>query len=85
MSFFKSWSVYAQLLSCVQLVETVWTVARQAPLSMGFSRQEYWCELPFAPPGDLPDPGIKPTSPELAGGFFTTEPRGKPFNPWTPG
>ena len=54
---------------------TLWTVARQAPLSMGFSRQEYWSGLPFPPPGDLPDPGIKPESlmsPALAGGFFTS-------------
>jgi len=54
---------------------TPWTVALQAPLSTEFSRQEYWSELPFSPPGDLPDPGIKfvsPVSPELAGGFFTT-------------
>ena len=56
----------------------LWTVARQAPLSMGFSRQEYWCEFPFPSPGDLPDPGIKPMSPELAGELFTTEPSGKP-------
>ena len=42
---------------------TLWTVARQAPLSMGFSRQEYWNGLPRPPPGDLPDPGIEPTSP----------------------
>ena len=49
--------------------------SRQAPLSMGFSRQEYWSGLPCPPPGDLPDPGIKPVSlrsPALAGGFFTT-------------
>ena len=52
---------------------TVWTVARQAPLSMRFSRQESWSELPFPPPGNLPDPGIKPASPALAGGFFTAE------------
>ena len=54
---------------------TPWTVARQAPLSMGFSRQEYWSELPWAPPGDLPNPGIEPMSlmsPAMAGGFFTT-------------
>ena len=44
---------------------TPWTVARQAPLSMGFSRQEYWSELPFPSQGDLPDPGIKPASPAL--------------------
>ena len=53
---------------------TPWTVAGQAPLSMGFSRQEYWSGLPFPSPGDLPDPGIDPVSPVLAGGFFTTEP-----------
>ena len=50
----------------------------QASLSMGFSRQEYWSGLPFPPPGDLPDPGIKPVSPALAGGFLTTEPLGDP-------
>ena len=50
----------AQLLSHVQLFMTPWTVAHQAPLSMGFSRQEYWSGLPFPSPGDLPDPGIKP-------------------------
>ena len=44
---------------------TPWTVSRQAPLSMEFSRQEYWCGLPFPPPGDLPNPGIKPGSPAL--------------------
>ena len=54
--------------------ETPWTVACQAPLSMGFPRQEYWSGLPFPSPGDVPDPGIKPTSPALAGRFFTTEP-----------
>ena len=54
------------------------TIACQAPLSMGFSRQEYWSGLPFPSPGDLPDPGIKPTSPALAGGFFIVEPPGKP-------
>ena len=58
-----------------QSCATLWTVARQAPLSMGFSRQEYWTGLQFPPPGDLPDPRIEPTSlasPALAGGFFTT-------------
>ena len=50
---------------------TAWTVAHQAPLSKGFPRQEYWSGLPFPAPGDLPDPGIKPESPALAGGFFT--------------
>ena len=55
------------MLGCfnrVRLFETLWTVARQAPLSMGFSRQGCWSTLPFPPPGDLPDPGIKPVSPE---------------------
>ena len=64
-----------------QLFATPWTVAYQAPLSMEFSRQEYWIGLPFPPPGDLPDPEIEPTSlasPALAGGFFTTAPPGKP-------
>ena len=56
---------------------TPWTVA---PLSMEFSRQEYWSWLSFSTPGDLPDPGIKPASPALTGGFFTTYPRGKPFS-----
>ena len=61
--------------SCVRLCATPWTAACQAPLSMGFSRQGYWSGMPFPPPGDLPDPGIKPVSlrsPVLAGGFFTT-------------
>ena len=53
-----------------------WTVARQAPLSMKFSRQECWNWLPFASPEDVPDPGIEPVSPALAGRFFTTEPPG---------
>ena len=52
-------------LSRVRLFATSWTVAHQAPLSMGFSRQEYWSGLLCPPPGDLPDPGIKTTSPEL--------------------
>ena len=54
---------------------TLWTVAHEVPLSMGFSKQEYWCGLTCPLPGDLPDPGIEPTplrSPELAGRFFTT-------------
>ena len=56
-----------------------WTVARQAPLSMEFSRQEYWSVLPFPSPGNLPDPEIEPISPALAARFFTTEPPGKPI------
>ena len=61
--------------SCVQLCATPWTIAHQAPLSTGFSRQEYWSGLPFPPPGDLLDSGIELAplmSPALAGGFFTT-------------
>ena len=61
--------------SHVWLFVTPWTAAHQALLSMGFSRQEYWSGLPCPPPGDLPNPGMKPaslTSPALAGGFFTT-------------
>ena len=55
-----------------------WAVSRQAPLSLGFPRQEYWSELPFPSPGDLSDPGIESMFPALADGFFTTEPAGKP-------
>ena len=55
------------------------TVAHQAPLFMEFSREEYWSGLPFSPPGDFTDPGIEPTSPSLAGEFFTTAPPGKPY------
>ena len=51
-------------LSCVRLFVTPWTIAYQAPLSMGFSRQEYWSGLPFSSPGDLPNPGIESPSPE---------------------
>ena len=61
--------------SCVLLFETPWAVALQAPLSMGFSCQEYWSRFSFLSPGDLPNPGIEPMShksPALAGGFFTT-------------
>ena len=59
------------VLSRVLLFATPWTVARQAPLSMGFSRQEYWSGLPCPLPGDFPDPGIKPTSRALVDGLFT--------------
>ena len=72
-------------LSRVQLSATPWTVAYQAPLSMGFSRQEYWSEkkkeywtgLPFPSPGDLPNPGIEPESPALQADALTSEPPGK--------
>ena len=66
-------------LSRVQLFATLWTVAHQAPPSMGFSRQEYWSGLPFPSPGDLPHPGIKPRSPALQADALTSEPPGKPW------
>ena len=69
-----------RVFSRVLLFVTPCTLARQAPLPMKFSRQEYWSSLPFPPPGDLPNSGIKPTSPVSpgwSGGFFTTEPLGK--------
>ena len=64
-------------LSRVRLFETPWTVAYQAPLSMGFSRQEYWSGLPFPSPGYLPDAGIKPGSPTLQADTLLFEPPGK--------
>ena len=67
--------VCAKSLQLCPTFVTPWIVARQAPLSIGFSGQEYWSGLPFPLPGDLPNPGIEPrslTSPALAGGFFTT-------------
>ena len=63
---------------CVQLCATPWTAALQAPLSTGFSKQEYWSGLSFPPLQDLPNPGVEPASPALAGRFFTTEPPGEP-------
>ena len=64
-------------LRCVRLFATPWTVARQAPLSMGFSRQEYWSGLLFPSPGDLPNPGIKPWSLALQANALSSEPPGK--------
>ena len=64
--------------SCPTLCDP-WTVAHQAPLSVGLSRQEYWSGLPFPSPGDLPDPGIEPRSPTLQAGTLTSEPPGKPL------
>ena len=64
-------------VSRVRLFATPWTVACQAPLSMAFSRQEYWSGLPFPSPGDLPDPGIEPWSPALEADTLTSEPPGK--------
>ena len=74
-------SVCVQSLSRAQLFATPWIIALQAPLSMEFSRQDYWSGLPFPSPGDLPDPGIEhasPAPPSLVGRFFTTAPPGKP-------
>ena len=67
------------MLSCSVMFNSVtpWTEAHQASLSVGFSRQEYWTGFPCPPPGDLPDLGIEPESPALAGSFFTAEPPGK--------
>ena len=70
--------MHAQLLSHAQLFANPWTVVCQVPLSMEFSRQEHWSGLPSPSPGDLLDPGIEPSSPALAGRFFTPEPRGEP-------
>ena len=73
--------MYACMFSHVQLFATPWAVARQAPLSMEFSREEYWSDLPFPTPGDLSDPRTEPValaSPALAGRFFTTVSPGKP-------
>ena len=64
---------------CVQLFVTPWTIARQAPLSMEFSRQEYWCGLPFPFPGNLPNPGIEPRSPALQVDSLPSKPPGKPY------
>ena len=75
-----NFSVVVQSLSHVQLFVTPWTAARQASLSVGFPRQEYWSRSPFPSAGDLPEQGIKPMSlacPALGGKFFTTEPPGK--------
>ena len=71
--------------SCVRLFVTPWTLAHQAPLSMEFSRQEYWSESPFPSPGDLPDLGIEPmspVSPVLASGFFTISATERNLTTW---
>ena len=68
-------------LSFVLLFATPWTVAYQASLSMGFSRQEYWIGLSFPSPGDLPDPGIEPGSPALEADALISEPPGKQQRP----
>ena len=71
-------SLWLHGLSHVQLFETPCTVAHQAPLSMGLSRQEFWSELPFPSPGSLPDPGLEPWSPALQADSLLYEPPGKP-------
>ena len=77
----KWWRMY--MLVCSVLSDSLQLYrAHQAPLSMGFSRQEYWSGLPFPPPGDLLHPGIEPVSLVLAGGFFTTAPPGNPWVGW---
>ena len=65
------WKRKFESLSCVRLFEIPWTVICQAPLSMEFSRQNYWSGLPFPSPGNFPSPGMEPTSPAPAGGLFT--------------
>ena len=65
--------------TCILLFATLWTIAPQAPLSMGFSRQEYWSGFPFPSPGDLPIPGIEPGSHTLQADSLLTEPPGKPL------
>ena len=67
-------NVKVKSLSCVRLFATPWTAAKQAPPSMGFSRQEYWSGLPFPSPGDLPKPGIKSRSPALQTDALPSEP-----------
>ena len=70
------------MLSCFSCVQLSVTVAHQAPLSVGFSRQEYWNGLPCPHPGDLPSPGIEPASPALQVDSLPTEPPGKPIGIW---
>ena len=77
-------SVWVGVLShfrCVRLFVTQWTIARQAPLSMEFSRQEYWSRLPFLSPGDLPEPWLEPRSPTLQVDCLPSEPAGKQLSP----
>ena len=82
MKTFQSWAYgfrsEVKSLSRVRLFATPWTVAHQAPPSMGFSRHEYWSGLPFLSPGDLPDPEIEPRSPPLWADALSSEPPGNP-------
>ena len=68
--------MYVKLLSRIRLFVIPWTIVYQTSLSMGFSRQEYWSEVPFPSPGDRPDPGIKPRSPALQADALPSEPPG---------
>ena len=77
-----SMKVKVKSLSRVLRFATLWTVAYQAPPSMGFSRQECWSGLPFPSPGDLPDPGMEPGSPALRADALSSEPPGKPTFQW---
>ena len=79
-SIYLSMCHCVSLLSHVRLFVTPWTVANQAPPSMGFSRQVYWSGLPFPCPGDLPDPGIEPRSPALQADALPSKPPGKPLS-----
>ena len=82
--FYLQMKCEVQSLSRVRLFATPWTVACQAPLSMGFSRQEYWSGLPFPSPGDLPNPGIEPGSPALQADAFTLSHQGSLSGIYTP-
>ena len=73
--------VHAKVLSGVQYLATLWTVANQDPLSMGFPKQEYWSGLPFPSPGDLPNPEIKARSPALQADSLPSEPPEEACNP----
>ena len=80
MYLYSSWIITLLCMcaqSCLTLRDAM-DCTHQAPLSMGFARQEYWNGLPFPSPGDVPDPGIKPQLSFTAGRFFTTEPPGNP-------
>ena len=77
-TFETSYATQHCLVTQSCLTGTPWIVAHQAPLSLEFSREEYWSGYPFPSPGDLHDPGIELASPVLAGWIFTTEPAGKP-------
>ena len=79
--YVKNWNSYPEVksLSHVQLFATSWTVAYEAPQSMGFSRQEYWSGLPFPSPEDLPNRGIEPRSPALQADALPPEPPEKPL------